>query len=131
MDNKNTLITNIGLKLKSYRIQKNLSVNKLSELANVSDQTIMNLENGKANNLSILTLHKIADAICLPISFFFTERNMYLEDTSQVVSTINTLINNDLLFLNVKDSQPILEFHDKYLYNYYKYTLEYKKRQLI
>ena len=127
MNGQNSLILNIGMKLKSYRVQKGQSIKKLSELSGVSDQTIMNLENGKANNLSILTLLKLSQAISIPIIFFLVDKNMTIEDTSLAANTINSLITNGLLKLTVKDKVPVLEFSDKYLYNYYKYTIELNK----
>jgi len=52
-----------GKKLKELRTQAGLSQEKLARLADVSNNTIINIEAGKQNNPTIETLKKIAKAL--------------------------------------------------------------------
>jgi len=124
MINQCNLIKNIGIKLKSFRVQKGLSIKQLSEKSNVSDQTIMNLESGTANNLSLLKLEALSNALNIPIHFFLDIKNNYLDDTSSLVNLINGLIKDGLASVDSKDGKPVLNLNDKFLYNYYKFYLE-------
>lgn len=124
MNDQSTLIKNIGIKLKSYRLQKGFSIKQLAEKSNVSDQTIMNLENGTSNNLSLVKLESISNALSLPIHFFITEKSMYLEDTSSIVNIFNAFIKDGIISLDTKNNKPIIVFNDRYLYNYYKFYIE-------
>lgn len=50
-------------KLKELRKQRNMSQEDLSKAANVSRQTIVNLENGEPVNTTTATLRKLAEAL--------------------------------------------------------------------
>ena len=57
-------------KLKELRTKRNMSQEELSKAANVSRQTIVNLENGEVNTTTV-TLRKLADALNCSISDIF------------------------------------------------------------
>jgi len=58
---------NIARTVKRLREKTGLSQEKLARLADVSNNTIINIEAGKQNNPTIETLKKIAKALNTPI----------------------------------------------------------------
>ncbi len=58
---------NISKTVKRLREKMGISQEKLARLANVSNNTIINIEAGKQNNPTIETLKKIAKALNTPI----------------------------------------------------------------
>jgi len=58
---------NISKTVKRFREKMGLSQEKLARLADVSNNTIINIEAGKQNNPTIETLKKIAKAFNMPI----------------------------------------------------------------
>jgi len=60
--------SNISKIVKKHRENKGLSKEKLARLANVSNNTIVNIEAGKQNNPTIETLKRIARALDIDIS---------------------------------------------------------------
>jgi len=60
--------SNISKIVKKHRENKELSQEKLARLANVSNNTIVNIEAGKQNNPTIETLKRIARALDIDIS---------------------------------------------------------------
>ncbi len=60
--------SNISKIVKKHRENKGLSQEKLARLANVSNNTIVNIEAGKQNNPTIETLKRIAKALDIDIS---------------------------------------------------------------
>jgi transcriptional regulator with XRE-family HTH domain len=58
---------NIAKTVKRLREQMSLSQEKLARLADVSNNTIINIEAGKQDNPTIETLKKIAMALNMPI----------------------------------------------------------------
>lgn len=63
----------IGAKLRSARLGQNLSLRDLAQRAEVSASLISQIENGKANP-SVRSLHSIADALSLPVDYFFPDK---------------------------------------------------------
>jgi mannose-6-phosphate isomerase-like protein (cupin superfamily) len=61
---------NLGEKLRAARIGQNLSLRELAAKAEVSASLLSQIENGKANP-SVRSLHSIADALSMPIDYFF------------------------------------------------------------
>lgn len=61
---------NLGGKLRAARIGQNLSLRELAAKAEVSASLLSQIENGKANP-SVRSLHSIADALSMPIDYFF------------------------------------------------------------
>jgi len=60
--------SNISKIIKKHRENKGLSQEKLARLANVSNNTIVNIEAGKQNNPTIKTLKRIAKALDVDVS---------------------------------------------------------------
>ena len=70
--NENELIRIIGHNIKKYRLNKKTTIEKLSEITNLSNSYIYKLENQNTNiNISINNLYKIATVLEVPISKFF------------------------------------------------------------
>lgn len=59
--------TNLARKVKRLREKLALSQEKLARLANVSNNTIINIEAGKQDNPTINTLKKVAKALAVSI----------------------------------------------------------------
>lgn len=60
----------IGTKLRAARLEKDLSLRQLALMADVSASLLSQIENGKANP-SVRSLYSIADALALPVDYFF------------------------------------------------------------
>jgi len=58
---------NLAKAVKRLRKKMGISQEKLARLADVSNNTIINIEAGKQNNPTIETLRKIAKALNVPI----------------------------------------------------------------
>lgn len=59
---------NIGDKIKALRMQKGISQDRLSKLADLSLNTLTKIETHKQNNPRLETLRKIAHALGLSLS---------------------------------------------------------------
>ena len=53
----------IGENIRKYRLQKEMSQDRLSKLADVAFHTIVKIESGETPNPTIETVKKIADAL--------------------------------------------------------------------
>lgn len=62
-----------SIKIKQLREKKNLSQGKLARLADVSNNTIVNIESGKQTNPTIETVSKIAKALDVAIEELLTK----------------------------------------------------------
>lgn len=63
--------TNLAKKVKQLREKLGLSQEKLARLADVSNNTIINIEAGKQGNPTIDTLKKVAKALDVPVEDLF------------------------------------------------------------
>ncbi len=70
--NKGKIKTNkeIGEKIKKRRRELGISQEKLAEALNVTYQQVQRYENG-TNSLNLLNVQIIADALSVPVSYFF------------------------------------------------------------
>ncbi len=59
--------TNLARKVKQLREKLGLSQEKLARLADVSNNTIINIEAGKQDNPTIDTFKKVAKALDIPV----------------------------------------------------------------
>jgi transcriptional regulator with XRE-family HTH domain len=66
----NNDVLNIGGKLRKARQKQKLSLRELASRADVSPSLLSQIENGRANP-SVMTLHNVASALAVPITFFF------------------------------------------------------------
>ncbi len=65
----------LGEKLRTARTNQNLSLRELATKAEVSASLLSQIENGKANP-SVRSLHSIADALSVPVDYFFPNGNL-------------------------------------------------------
>lgn len=72
-DNSIQNIPHIGKKLRAARRAQRLSLRELAAMAEVSASLLSKVENGKANP-SVRSLHSIADALSIPVHYFFPEK---------------------------------------------------------
>ena len=74
--------TLIGLRIKNYRNQQNITQNQLSEMLDVSNVYISKIERG-TTKINLEMLYKISTILNIPISFLLTgideESNNYLD----------------------------------------------------
>ena len=61
----------MGSRLKELRLDKGLSQEKLAQAADISKQTVVNIENGADANVS--TIRKLATALNVPIAALLEE----------------------------------------------------------
>jgi transcriptional regulator with XRE-family HTH domain/quercetin dioxygenase-like cupin family protein len=74
MNDKNIqTLPHIGKKLRAARRAQRLSLRELAAKADVSASLLSKVENGKANP-SVRSLHSIADALSIPVHYFFPEK---------------------------------------------------------
>ena len=62
----------MGYNIAALREQKNMTQEELSRISGVSRSIISGLESGRAKQTTVKTLEKIADALGVDISYFFT-----------------------------------------------------------
>lgn len=72
----------VGSRVRSLRQQRGLSLRALAELCALSPNTISLIERG-ISSPTVSTLHELANALGVPITVFFAER----EDCSKVILT--------------------------------------------
>lgn len=68
---KNKMMCQISEKIRTLRKENNLTLKDLSEKTGLSVSFLSQVENG-TSSLAIVSLKKIADALCVPINNFFT-----------------------------------------------------------
>lgn len=69
MDNE---IYNVGERIKYFRLQKNYSVNKLANLAGISQSFLRDVELGN-RNITVAHLSYVCDALNISLSDFFND----------------------------------------------------------
>ncbi|MCG3211936.1 MAG: hypothetical protein FOGNACKC_05582 [Anaerolineae bacterium] len=74
-------------KLRTARLKQNLSLRELAAKAEVSASLLSQIENGKANP-SVRSLYSIADALSLPVDYFFPTKNGDEEDVEPAPETV-------------------------------------------
>lgn len=72
----------IGKKLRAARHRRQLSLRELAERAEVSPSLLSKVENGKATP-SVRSLHSIADALSVPVNYFFPE-----EENREIIEVV-------------------------------------------
>ena len=91
----------IGLRVRHARESAGLTQEKLAELVDRTKEAISNIERG-VNYPALETLHRIADAVGVPLSLLLEESsgsNSYNAIKSQIDIKIRSLTENDLRFL--------------------------------
>lgn len=119
---------NVGEKIKSARLKKNLTQKQLGELCGMADSAIRRYELGGANP-KIETLHRIASALGIGLEEFMTDselslfesmENLYLKSNSQIqeLESLNehTPQENYLMMkfreLNEKGRNKVIDYTD-------------------
>ncbi|TCS81113.1 helix-turn-helix domain-containing protein [Muricomes intestini] len=75
---------NIGIRIKELRKAKKLTLAELSGMAGISVSFLSQIENGKSA-LTVVTLNKIANALCVPMKDLFeesAEKEEYVRNSS-------------------------------------------------
>jgi transcriptional regulator with XRE-family HTH domain len=75
----------IGEKLRAARVDQNLSLRDLAAKAEVSPSLLSQIENGKINP-SVRSLHSIADALAVPIDYFFPNNKLENQEETGTAS---------------------------------------------
>lgn len=76
----------IGEKLRTARLQQNMSLRELAEKAEVSASLLSQIENGKANP-SVRSIYSIAAALSLPTNYFFPDGQDGNESAGETLET--------------------------------------------
>jgi transcriptional regulator with XRE-family HTH domain len=77
----------LGEKLRAARASRNLSLRELAAKAEVSASLLSQIENGRANP-SVRSLHSIADALSVPIDYFFPNGSRENIDSKVAIDTL-------------------------------------------
>ncbi len=77
---------NVGKRITELRQEKGLSVNKLANLAGISQSYLRDIELGNKNP-TVEYLSYICDALNVSLSFFFTEK----EDEDKLIASVRKL----------------------------------------
>jgi transcriptional regulator with XRE-family HTH domain len=85
----------IGMKLRAARRQQKLSLRGLAACAQVSPSLLSQIENSKTNP-SVLTLHNIATALNVPITYFFPDSDANGNQTQQSTLMISEKATTEL-----------------------------------
>jgi transcriptional regulator with XRE-family HTH domain len=72
MDEQKVLLAQIGTRIRSIRMNKNISQLALSAQCDFEKASLSRIESGKTN-ATILTLHKISVALDVPMIEFFKQ----------------------------------------------------------
>lgn len=72
---KKDSLPNIGENIKKLRLAKRISQDRLSKLADLSLNTVVNIENGGSQNPTLETIKKVATALGTTIDEIIKERD--------------------------------------------------------
>lgn len=95
----------IGAKLRAARRAKDLSLRQLASMAEVSASLLSQIENGKANP-SVRSLYSIADALGVPIDYFFPATNLD-DNLDPLRKTSPKLTASEMRLMQAESQQPI------------------------
>jgi transcriptional regulator with XRE-family HTH domain len=90
-------VLDLGKKIKKLRSEKKYSAKELSERSGVARSLISQLETGKRQSTSMDTVHRLAQALDAPLSYFFAE------ETTPASSTTYQKNNSSQFYLNEKN----------------------------
>jgi transcriptional regulator with XRE-family HTH domain/quercetin dioxygenase-like cupin family protein len=85
-------LSHIGKKLRAARHRRQLSLRELAERAEVSVSLLSKIENGRATP-SVRSLHSIAEALSLPVNYFFPEEERQARKIDEEAREANAVIN--------------------------------------
>lgn len=82
----------LGNTIKKIRLSKNMGLNKTASLAGISGSYLSNIEKGLKENPSMEVLHKIANALNVPVNAFFEENpNIEKENNIKISPEVETI----------------------------------------
>ena len=89
---------NVGERLRKRRKELRLTLKKVAESTQLTSSFLSQVENNKVN-LSLNSLHLIADALDVPVTYFMAEENVEVFDTANRVEATrghyNPVVNKD------------------------------------
>ena len=80
----------IGEKLRTARMEQNMSLRELAEKAELSASLLSQIENDRANP-SVRSLYSIAAALSLPVDYFFPDNGSQEAELGAIVSPVNQM----------------------------------------
>jgi transcriptional regulator with XRE-family HTH domain len=80
----NEQLLDIGGRLREARQQRQLSLRELAARADVSPSLLSQIENGRSNP-SVMTLHNVATAMDVPITYFFPQADASVQGLEQAL----------------------------------------------
>lgn len=100
-------IASIGKKLHAARRAQRLSLRKLAEKAEVSASLLSKIENGRANP-SVRSLHSIADALAVPVNYFFPAQEPEAKPAREIDPTSEALNGVSLNHLQAGEAATLI-----------------------
>ena len=95
----------IAEKIRNLRKQKNLTLKNLSEMTDLSISFLSQIENG-SSSLAITSLKKIADALDVPITYFFDVPQHHVYETDVAAETPFRLEGSNAEFIRLSGEFP-------------------------
>ena len=63
----------VALKVKQISAEKQVSINKLAKMCNMTQSTFQSLIDGKSKNPKLLTINKICEGVGISLADFFSD----------------------------------------------------------
>lgn len=125
-----TLKKDLGQKIKSERLKKNMKVKDLAVILNVSESYIRSIERGE-RGVTIQFLLQICDIFKLSISDFFSDKTSTLNERKENTDRENliNMINNLMRIMDMSQLNFILEMI-KGLENMRKTSMQINTRKI-
>ncbi|MGL4654894.1 MAG: helix-turn-helix domain-containing protein [Sarcina sp.] len=118
-------VSELGKNLKRYRKEKNLSLNKLKDLAGVGYATLHDVENGKKPNLSVPILEKISKVLEVSIEDLLGLEVVH-HTVDDIEKTLSAILESDELEL---DGIELTEKEIEELNYLFKFGIESLRRR--
>jgi len=107
------MVSILGKNIKKYRVNKNLSIKELSDIAGVGSSTISQIENGKRSSLRSETIQKISEALNVDVNdLFSTDEGTY--EVTDLETTIRIILTDDEI--SIDDKIMTKEEKDQFLF---------------
>nr|WP_278678625.1 helix-turn-helix transcriptional regulator [Clostridium paraputrificum] len=89
------MISVLGENIKKIRLERNFTIQQLSELANVGKATISQIENGNRRSLRSETVEKIAYALNVTTDDLFSSKTDKEYIVSDLLETVDFILQDD------------------------------------
>ena len=93
----NNIIKEIGLKIRSVRNLRHISLVKMSQMLGISRRQLQNYEKG-LNDIKVARLYEIAKIMNVDLAFFFDETSSLSEDSEEFLDILSN-------FARIKDAK--------------------------